>query len=499
MDERDDELELEIVDLDERDDEAYERDSSYSFAPEGEIVTSGQPDEEGVFAPSSRRNVVPTPTKYRLDVPRFTTSQRHVQLVVTIGVVVALLLLLINSYKPIQNRVIRTLTPPSPLSTAPLGPNSDLFYFNVSPPWGQFSIDNRVVTHIPDITGGSPLRLTHGRHRVRWVAEPFSPQECTVSVPFSVPTDTCHANKFLPSLHGKSAWIFNASLSLAQLPRSSFTTLVSNVGQAFDAQAPTETVLPGELYAANTSNVQGQAIQHAKEPLRATLRYQLDSENTLDGICSTLVEVSTPCTFDGQQCYLFCTVFPGASAALCPVVSWSVLSAVQATWEYTTMQGNTVAASQPEMLGTSTVYDHLLPLCITWDGVRWTVTLPPSQAIYAIPANRQPPLDVSCNTALNMVREVLVPSSTEQAHSGIAWQYVSSNSSAIGCLSIATLNQGLGSMSPPVAYCLHRFGVMLAANDIAHHYWPSLPVADVYEQQLAQQLAKAYQHPQDNV
>jgi hypothetical protein len=36
---------------------------------------------------------------------------------------------------------------------------------------------------------------------------------------------------------------------------------------------------------------------------------------------------------------------------------------------------------------------------------------------------------------------------------------------------------------------LHRFGIILAANDAAHRYLPFLPLADTYEQKLAQQLA----------
>jgi hypothetical protein len=39
-----------------------------------------------------------------------------------------------------------------------------------------------------------------------------------------------------------------------------------------------------------------------------------------------------------------------------------------------------------------------------------------------------------------------------------------------------------------VAYCLHRFGVLLAANDLAHQQWPYLPVANAREKQLTQRL-----------
>ncbi len=47
----------------------------------------------------------------------------------------------------------------------------------------------------------------------------------------------------------------------------------------------------------------------------------------------------------------------------------------------------------------------------------------------------------------------------------------------------------LSTASPLVAYCLHRFGVLLAANDLAHRLWPYLPLADANEQHLAQQMA----------
>jgi hypothetical protein len=40
----------------------------------------------------------------------------------------------------------------------------------------------------------------------------------------------------------------------------------------------------------------------------------------------------------------------------------------------------------------------------------------------------------------------------------------------------------------PVAYCLHRFGVFIAVNDVAHKYWPNMPQADTYEVQLTHQL-----------
>jgi hypothetical protein len=45
--------------------------------------------------------------------------------------------------------------------------------------------------------------------------------------------------------------------------------------------------------------------------------------------------------------------------------------------------------------------------------------------------------------------------------------------------------------SPQVAYCLVRFGVVLAVNHLARQSWPFLPVVDDYENNLAQTLLAA--------
>ena len=479
MDEQDDDLELEIVDLDAvLDSEVVNTEKA---------ATSDTPYR--VYNAYNVARIVPAlPVKQALNVPRFTPRQRRLQLLATVGVVVLLLLILVGSYNPTRTRLVRSLVPPTPSATATRGPSSNLFYFSASPAWGHLLIDG-------EQSESFLFKLTRGRHVLRWLVEPFVPQQCTISVPSNTATDTCRLNAFVHVLGSiVSAGVFSLPVSLAQLSRARFEMLVSTVQTVLDMQAPSETVLTNEMYAVNVGQ---QAIQRAKEPLRATLRYQLDSENTLDGVCSTLLEPSTPCTFNGQECYLFCTFFPMAPSAQCSSTSWNVLAAVQATWEYKTARGGLVTQNQPELLGTSTIYDHLLPLCISWDGTQWSVAIQSSHILSTLPPDQQQ-LDVACNTALNTIRQVLVPLSSEQSRSGIAWQYVPGASAATGCLSIATLNQGQGSLSPPVAYCLHRFGVMLAANDIAHRYWPKLPVADAYEQQLAAQLAKMYQRPQDN-
>jgi hypothetical protein len=78
----------------------------------------------------------------------------------------------------------------------------------------------------------------------------------------------------------------------------------------------------------------------------------------------------------------------------------------------------------------------------------------------------------------------------------IQTQYPSVARADLGAGCLVTITQqpaSSSSLTPPpssqVAYCLHRFGVLLAVNNLAHRLWPFLPVANAYEKRLAQQLA----------
>ena len=410
---------------------------------------------------------------------RFILRQRRIQLFVTVSTVGLLLFMLLSSNRPMLDRLVEAFVPSTSLVNGKAESAIELFYFDANPTWGQLFIDGKRVMHLPDSANANdkPLQLVRGKHLL-----PFVPQQCTVSVPFNTTTDTCHFDLFTQYPKGIGAWLFRFPLSLAQLPHPMFTNLVTAVQTELDTHAPTETVLPGETYAVNTT---GESTRRATQRLTAMLRYQLDVENTLDGVCSTVLEESTACTFNGQECYLFCAIpiLPGEIRAR--TASWDVFATVQASWEYSTQDGTIVAQNQPELLGTTVVYDHLIPLHITWDGAKWHVALRSFQLSLSTILQ----LDVACNTALNTVKSVLVPAISEQARVGMDWQYISGTNPAEGCLSIATLHVEQDTGSPSVAYCLHRFGVFLAANDVAHRYWPEMPIADAHEQQLASQLA----------
>ena len=72
----------------------------------------------------------------------------------------------------------------------------------------------------------------------------------------------------------------------------------------------------------------------------------------------------------------------------------------------------------------------------------------------------------------------------------LTWNPNHGSNLAAGCLLTAYPISGNGSTSSqPVARCLYRFGVLLALDDATHKFWPNLPVADAYEQSIAQHIS----------
>ncbi len=133
--------------------------------------------------------------------------------------------------------------------------------------------------------------------------------------------------------------------------------------------------------------------------------------------------------------------------------------------------------------------ESLISLRITWDSLGWHVIVPTGTSVQDSSF-----LNPTCASTQDEVGP-LEPPADANGPVYLQWQFASGTLPATGCLAVGTPQQNAGitptpTYSPPlVVYCLHRFGVLLAANDLAHRSWPYLPLADTYEQRLAQQLA----------
>jgi hypothetical protein len=428
--------------------------------------------------------------------PRLALHQRRRQLIITGGVVVLAVLLILGSSASVRDLVSGIFIRPTPTPLPTIAPGSDLFYVQGNPAWGHLFIDGHVVAQLPRISIDRPLRFSRGRHVLLWRADPFLSLSCTVSVPARYATDTCSYNESVQLDAGLSAWVITFSVSLASLPAEQHAALVQAVQAALDAQQSSATVQPGELYALalNDPECRGERLCYAtaRQPLKATLSFQLDANEASDATC---VDPEPSCTFSYQNCHLFCPGFESSSPA---VAEWDVLAPVRSLWKFATLDGRVLARDIPDSPGdyaTGQVIESLVPLGITWDSLGWHVSVS-----YDASAQNSGFFDPVCAAAQDEVQSFEPPGVVGEPVY-LQWQFVPGPVPAAGCVALGAPKENAFTTATStishskLAYCLHRFGVNLAANEVAQRYWPYLPVADAGEQRLAQQLAGLVKEP----
>ncbi len=424
--------------------------------------------------------------------PRFLPRQRRLQLAVTTGIVALAILIILGSTASVRELVSGSTPTPPPA----LVPGTDLFYIQAGPSWGHLSIDGHAVSHLPAPGVDPPLRLSRGRHTLVWRAYPFSTQSCTLTVPANSHTDTCLDDQAIGPAITTSASVIRFSESLNSLSRTERAALIQATQQALEMKQYSEIVQPGELYALSSGvsgskndpcKVQAQVFLcyvTAEQPLRARLSFQLDLDTSPNSSCS----IMRTCLFEDQDCRLFCDVPMMLNQPSSPAVQgWKVIAVVRSFWQYETLNGQMIASNEEDTFMGGLENEHFVPLLISRDGSGWQVSplfLNP-HALFGDPVCDSALVDAQIVTAAFMIKDVPLP---------IAYRSVAGPNLVDGCVVVMTPQPGpdmtpTSAASPPlVAYCLHRFGVLLAANDAAHHQWPYLPVANAREKQLAQRL-----------
>jgi hypothetical protein len=404
----------------------------------------------------------------------------------------------------------RSLTGAAPTPTSTLLPGENLFYITISPSWGTVSLDGHTISSLPTI-GNTPLSLSVGSHTVVWNDPPFSQQKCFVTVPLqqNAGANACSSNDSAPVQKGKDAGLTATIISFivasSMLPAAQHTALVQSVQATLNALQSTSTVQPGEKIV----NLQAHNfIATATQPLKATLKFQLETNPNTSAPCDpTLYSGISNCNINGINCVNLCDssdVYYTQAGSSPPQKVWDIFGILRATWDYTTMSGQTVATNQPDIASNSGL-EFLFPLYVTWSGSQWHVSLfPAAQVDFFIPPNYLNCIPVQSLVygnnvepsyfgipATNVFQSVTINGQIQNLN----WVGTSSSTNyATGCLVNVTIQQTSQNPSTPTvqnlptAYCLYRFGVLLAVNDVAHRYWPFLSVANAYEQNIAQQL-----------
>jgi len=387
------------------------------------------------------------------------------------------------------------------LPTPTLVPGSNLFYVQTSPAWGNFFVDGQKLAHMPTNPAVDlPLQLSAGIHQVTWQADPFT-QHCIIIVPPVVSQTKCLANDPVPIMKGPnkglSAYLITFSVSFNDLTPAQQQPLFQAVQKALDALQSGDTVQPGEKYADTNAP---QFIATATSTLHATLRFQLDTNTGSQGACAGIFFGPGPgCSVNGQDCHLLCDVDqsqapPGEGPKATPGL-WDVFGIVRSTWTYTTPNGQIVAQNQPDEADNSGT-EYAINLYIAYVSGQWQVTTKAP-----LNSNFVPVFSPSCEAAYYLVTQIGSNTYSNinlpgNPNDTINWNINDGSNLAAGCLltAVAIPPQNNNPTPAPIvnpkpfAHCLYRFGVLLALDSAAHTLWPNLPVADAYEQSIAQHI-----------
>jgi len=425
----------------------------------------------------------------------FSPKQRRAQLLATVGVIVLVLALLLGGNGAVRRRILSTVVPPTPTATAPIALGTDNFYVESTVGWGQLFIDTKPIAHLPNMQNDAPIRLARGTHTLLWKSPPFQPMFCTVSVPNNYPTDTCKYDSIVTNPHGMG-WKISFALTLDSLSPTYRDALTTLVQATIDTYTTTDIIQKGGVYVTDDMG-SGQAV--ASEPLKVTTRYELRTDVLPHVFCGPFAFMGggIGCIINQQNCHLFCSSNNSYAGVSQDIRFWDVFSVVRDIREYTTMSGTVVLQHQIDVLRPNNAYEHVVPLKILWHGTQWHVTLNLAENAASPTSYILPP--AVCDKAQNAVEQepalrVIPEPANFSVSTSAGWNYTAIQTFATSCLGIVTLAQPGSSQAHQIpAYCLYRLGVFLAANDIAHKYWPNMPLANAQERQLAQQLATAYQ------
>ncbi|HEV2583153.1 MAG TPA: hypothetical protein VGT44_19995, partial [Ktedonobacteraceae bacterium] len=208
--------------------------------------------------------------------------------------------------------------------------------------------------------------------------------------------------------------------------------------------------------------------------------------NTAAPCLGQFLGYGSTCDFNGQDCHTFCTLQepPGVAST----TRWDVFAVIKTLWDYTTLSGQVVTQNQPAETDNAG-NEYLINLYITWDGSQWHVTtsVPGNTTDFVTPG----PDCVAASDYVNMAaggiyNSISVPGNPYEQ---IYWSSQQAANPASGCLLTAYLQSGGVANPQPVAHCLYRFGVLLALDSAAQKNWPQMPLANAFEQTIAQQIA----------
>ncbi len=416
------------------------------------------------------------------------------RLAFTISLWLALLLIVVAIFSPLRDVVINRFLTTAPTPTPTIVAGGNQFYINAYPQ-GIVTIDGNEITKLPNPNNGdAPLTLARGQHKIVWQDSPFQPLTCIVSVP-PLTGEPCNYESTGNYANNSSARVISFTASMSNLSNAQQTVLKQSIQIMLNSLQSTDTLSTGEQYVyKQTSNET--IVKTATQPLAATLSLHLDANPHSTNSCTSNGDF---CTLSGQNCLQICS--DGGTTSSNGAFAWNIIALYYSTWTYTTQSGQVVAQNQPDTNYTSVGMDHSIDLEATWNGKAWKVSLPSYNASSAIIPITTPLACASIHSLVGSSTNYGTGASAFTATQGsnpraVDWSYFANSNEAQGCLGVVILSQDATAtptnFKQPHAYFLYRFGVLLAANALAHSEFPSVPLADAYEESITQQIAAHY-------
>ncbi|MBX5449612.1 hypothetical protein [Thermogemmatispora sp.] len=366
---------------------------------------------------------------------------------------------------------------PNPIPQGTLSPGENLFYLRSSLPGSRFLLDGQPLSKLPDPAHDPPLVLSPGTHVLIWQAPPFLSQSCRLTiVPGQLSIgEACDTHTLVTvptgSYRGLQANLLAFTPSSQLLPPEQRKALFAVIAHLLAGFQASDLLRPGEPFISVSAPNQ---IAIAQEPLRVTLRLQLDTDLQSRFICLAPLFVlasgeqpASSCDLGGQNCHTLCTLIPELASPLIPQLSgfpagtWNVLATVRTSWDYSTLSGQIVARQQPDRAALEgdeyTLYLHVL-----WQQEQgWQVTLDSFET---------PPI---CAVARAAVAQLSFETRPPYIESGqllhaLPFEHTS-------CLLNYRFLPVTPSSSPLDVLLLYRSGLIQAANQAAHQLWPTLP------------------------
>jgi hypothetical protein len=384
--------------------------------------------------------------------------RRRLGAIVTMLMLVGILVVSFVSVPGFGATMQQVLHLPAPAPSPTLALAGDIVYFEHGLPWGKLFMDGRLVTNVESeqpYTGFeqlyTSLRVPYGRHRIEYVAPPFSRLTCWISVPMAH-SDTCPLilirgiQDVLPPFPAER--VLNLGGDPISLSPNLLASLQLATAHSISTLSSSTTITAGDTFAGASG-----APQVAIGRMTATLSYTVATDPQND----YTVPGGT------HRCAILCDIQP-ASYLSDSYALWVVAVHVRPAWTYT--QGNGVSISgsaAPQGI----LPDSIVPLSVTWDGT-WHVGIADSLATSPI-----------CFVALNLFAALHLAGAPLSS-----LKLISAPTPADGCLATGNAIDVTGVARIPFTV-MYRFGQLFAVDNEAHDLLPGIGVANTHLRALA--------------